>query len=488
MQKDLNNKIGQATKWSTVTEIGTRMISPITNAILARLLAPEIFGVVATLTMVTSFAEIFTDAGFQKYLVQHEFRDDEDLNLSTNVAFWVNLLFSLIVWGGIALIASPIADLVGSSGYESSIIVMCAEIPILGFSSIQMARFRREFDFKSLFVVRMIVALVPLVITVPAAIIFRSHWALVIGTLAKDVLNGIVLMVRSKWKPGFRFSFDKLKDMISFSFWTVLENVTIWLTTNAGTFIVGSILGAYYLGLYKTTVTTIGSYFAIIQSATMPVLFSALSRCQDNDQEGREIMFHFQRLVALLIFPLGFGILVYRELATMILLGRQWMETADFVGIYALSCAVVFIFSYYNSEVFRSKGKPKYSMIAQIVYFVFLAPALYYSACQSYKMLGWASVLSRFSLVIATSTIAHFVFQIKFWSVLKNVLPSLVASMVMAIFGFAISNLLDHLVWEIFTVFLCVMIYIACMFALPSGRKQLSEIPVLNRILIHCRK
>ena len=87
MAKDLNLKIGQATKWSSITEIIAKLIAPITNMILARLLVPEAFGVVATLTMVVSFAEIFTDAGFQKYLVQHEFADEKDLEQSTNVAF-----------------------------------------------------------------------------------------------------------------------------------------------------------------------------------------------------------------------------------------------------------------------------------------------------------------------------------------------------------------------------------------------------------------
>ena len=87
MSANINKKVGQATKWSSITEIIAKLISPITNMILARLLVPEAFGVVATITMVISFAEIFTDAGFQKYIIQHEFLDDEALNNSTNVAF-----------------------------------------------------------------------------------------------------------------------------------------------------------------------------------------------------------------------------------------------------------------------------------------------------------------------------------------------------------------------------------------------------------------
>ena len=68
---DLNKKVVRATKWSSLTEIAAKLVSPISTMVLARLLAPDAFGILVTATMVISFAEIFTDAGFQKYLIQH---------------------------------------------------------------------------------------------------------------------------------------------------------------------------------------------------------------------------------------------------------------------------------------------------------------------------------------------------------------------------------------------------------------------------------
>lgn len=483
MQNDLNKKMAGAAKWSTITEIGTRLISPITNAVLARLLAPEAFGVVATLTMVTTFAEIFTDAGFQKYLVQHEFQNEEDLNHSTNVAFWTNLFFSLLIWGGIALFATPIASLVGSEGYETSIVVMSAQIPLLAFSSIQLARYRREFDFKNLFVARMVVALVPLFVTIPMAVVFRSHWALVVGTLAKDLLNAIVLTVKSKWKPSFQYDFQKLKDMIEFSMWTILENVSIWLTSNVGTFVVGNLLGTYYLGLYKTTITTVSGYFAILQSAVMPVVFSSLSRCQNDDREFQRIFFQFQRMSAMIVFPLGFGLFVFHDLGTRILLGEQWMETSYFLGMNALSSALVFVFSYFNSEAFRSKGKPRLSLLAQVLYFVILLPMLYAGCAFGYGPLTLSSTLSRLSLLVITSCISWIALGINFLSVIKNVWPSLLSSVIMAAVGASLLTISEHIVWQVISVFVCVIVYAAVMILLPTGRKQLKEIPILDRII-----
>lgn len=482
MQKELNKKVANATKWSSITELTTRLVAPITNAILARLLVPEAFGVVATLMMVISFAEVFTDAGFQKYLVQREFQDEEDLNLSTNVAFWTNIAFSLLVWGLIAVFVRPIARIVGSVGHELGIIVISAEIPLLAFSSIQMARYRRDFNFKNLFYVRAIVAMVPLVITVPMALIFRNYWALVVGTLAKDVLNAVILTCYSRWKPSLRYSFAKLKNMISYSMWTVLENVTIWLSINAGTFIVSVLFGAYYLGLFKTTVSTVWGYFSVLQSAVMPVLFSTLSRCQNDDREFQSVFFKFQRMMAMLVLPLGFGMFAFRELVTLILLGSQWLETVDFVGMVSLSFAFLFVFSYFNSEAIRGKGRPKLSVVAQTVYVLVTIPLLYFCGRVDYTTLTVANALSNAVLAAATSAVAHFVLGIRFGAVLKNVWPSLLSAAIMALAGMGLRLVFDNLIWEIACVLLCVLIYAGCMLLLPAGRKQLAEVPILRKL------
>src|SRR5699024_12139480 len=94
--KQIQRKIANATKWSSITQIIAKIITPLTNMILARILAPEVFGVIATITMIVSFAEMFIDSGFQKYLVQHEFKNEEDKNNSSNVVYWINLTLAFI--------------------------------------------------------------------------------------------------------------------------------------------------------------------------------------------------------------------------------------------------------------------------------------------------------------------------------------------------------------------------------------------------------
>ena len=145
--ESFNHQVIRATKWSGITEVIAKLVTPISSMVLARLLTPEAFGVVATIVMVISFAELFTDAGFQKYLIQHEFKDQEDLEQSTNVAFWSNLSFSFFLWGVISIFANPLAVLVGSPGCGLVLVVACISIPLEAFSSIQLALYRRRLDF-----------------------------------------------------------------------------------------------------------------------------------------------------------------------------------------------------------------------------------------------------------------------------------------------------------------------------------------------------
>lgn len=170
MEKEsIKNKFTNATKWSVITEIVAKLISPITNMILARIVAPEAFGVVATITMIISFVDMFTDAGFQKYLIQHEFKDENEKFKNANVAFWTNLGISIFLWIMIIIFRENIAILVGNPGLGNVIAIACIQLLLTSFSSIQMALYRRDFNFKILFSVRMVSIFIPFAVTIPLA-------------------------------------------------------------------------------------------------------------------------------------------------------------------------------------------------------------------------------------------------------------------------------------------------------------------------------
>lgn len=158
--------------------------------------------------------------------------------------------------------------------------------------------------------------------------------------------------------------------------WSMLEAVSIWLTSYVDIFIVGTMLSQHCLGLYRTSMSTVGQITSIITAATTPVLFSSLSRLQNDRDQFNEMFFRFQKLVGILIIPIGIGIFLFSDLITQILLGSQWMEASPFIGLWGLTSAITIVLAHYSSEVYRSIGKPKLSVLAQWLHIIVLWPVL----------------------------------------------------------------------------------------------------------------
>lgn len=471
MSESLNKKIVKATKWSAVTEIISRLIAPVSSVILARLLTPDAFGVVTTVAMIVTFAEIFSDAGFQKYVIQHEFVNDEDKEKSINVAFWSNFVVSLLIWGIISMFNAPLASVVGNPGLGHVLIVACVSIPLMSFSSIQIAIYKRNLDFKTLFKVRFVGIMVPLLVTLPLAIILRNFWALILGNIAKDIINAVLLTYYSSWKPRFYYSFTIFKEMFSFTVWTLFESLSIWLTSYIDVFIVGSNLNSYYLGLYKTSTVTVGHIVAIITATTTPILFSSLSRLQNNEVEFKALYFKFQKLVGLFVFPICIIIYCYSDLITEILLGEQWMEASNFIGLWALMSCFTIVMSHYASEVYRAKGKPKLSTLAQILHIIVLCPAVIIAVHYDFTTLYITRSLIRLEMIAVNLIILYSLVRISLPQIILNIGPILIASGVMAIVSIFLLKLSTFYMMHILFAFISALVYLSVIMMFKEERR-----------------
>lgn len=468
---DINKKIVSATKWSSIAELAAKLVSPISTMLLARLLDPSAFGIVVTATMVISFSEIFTDAGFQKYIVQHDFDSDDEKFKAINVAFLSNLFMSLFIWGIIFIFDSEIAALVGSPGHGLMISISSVCIPLAAFSSIQTSIFRRDFDFKTLFWVRLIGVLVPLFITVPIAYFTKSYWALIIGMIALNLVNAVLLTIRSQWKPNLFFNWLLLKGMLSFSIWSMIEAVSIWLTGYIDIFIVGKLLNHYYLGLYQTSMATVGQIVGLITAATTPVLFSSLSRLQSSPGEFEQLFLKFQKLVGILVIPIGVGIFVFQDFVTLLLLGKNWSEASFFIGLWGLTSSITIVFSHYCSEIYRAKGQPKLSVFVQLSHIICLVPLILWAVTINYDFLCEMRALVRLQLIIANLIVLYVVTKISFFTMLRNVYPSLLAATFMAFFIFLMPETEDSIIKTVLYIIIATFVYFCVIVSFGEERR-----------------
>ena len=474
---ELQRRSKGAAKWSLVTEFAVKIISPITQMVLARLLAPEAFGMVATVTMVVNFADMFADAGFKKYLVQHEFKGKGDFHRSAHVAFWTNLGVSIVIWSLVAVFRDPLAAFVGNPSLGFPLMVACLSLPLTSFSSIQTSVFHRKLDFKSLLPARLVSTGLNFIMTLVLAFLGFSYWSLIIGTLIGNLVNAVVLTIMSEWKPRLFYSLRLLKEMLSFSSWTLLESFTIWLSTWAGTFIVGNMLTPTELGYYRTPVTFVSGCFNIITNATTPILFTSLSRLQTDRTGYLSYFYKFQFTIGLFLIPLSAGIFAFREPLVLLLLGDQWMESTLMFGLYGLVQGPMILLSHYSSEMYRSLGKPRVSTLAQVVFLICMVPIMTFAASQGFDAVVIGDALSRVILIAINQIIPYFVIGISFIGTLRALKEPIAATLVMSAFayltyGFASGSWLGIAA----DIVGCIVIYFAVCMLFPKSRATLFDI------------
>ena len=476
---NLNQKIGRSIKWSTFTEVMNKLVAPITNMVLARLLTPDAFGVVATITMIISFAEIFSDAGFNRYIIQHEYKDDSEQTITLNTAFWTTLSISLLIWGAISIFSEQLAVLVGNPGLGLAIVVACVAIPLQAFSSIQMSLYKRNFDFKTLFGVRAVGLIVPLVVTIPLAYFYRSYWALIIGTVVTNILNAVILTYFSSWKPRLSYSFKALREMFSYSIWVLLDTILVWLTNYFDIFIIGLLLSQYYLGLYKTAMNVSGQIIALITASLMPVLFSTLSRLQNDLPEFKRTLLKFQKVVSILLVPLGFGIFAYSDFVTRILLGKQWDEASGFIGWWGLTSCLTILLSHFCSHTYPALGKPRLSVIAQVLHLIFLLPTIYIAAHYTFETLYLSRSLIRFQLILVNMSFVWVLLKLSPFRLFKNIYPSLLCSGIVFLFLYGIKQInipCNFILFNIVSIIVSLLLYLFLICLFREEKKYVSKL------------
>lgn len=470
------NKVAFAAKWSIITEVVVKIISPITNMILARLLSPELFGIVASVTLVTTFVDVFTDAGFQKYIIQHQFADQEDYDLSVNVAFWTNLGISTLMWVLIFIFQDSLAVFVGCRGYGKAVSVSAIVLVFTAFSSIQMATYKKNFEFRKLSYVRIICKCVPLFITIPLALLGFGYWSLVIGNVAGEIINATLLTLLSKWRPRFRYSVEKLTEMFSFCVWSLCEAVTAWLVANLGILLIGQFYDSYYLGIYKGSVTVVNQILSVVTAVMSSVFLTTLSACQSDEKQYKVTVLGFQRTVALFIVPLGMGMYIFRELVTNILLGGQWGDASALVGVWGAVSCINIVIANMNSYVLLSKGKPKYTFISNAIQCVTIVAVFMLMKNFGFYPMFYAIALVALQLSLTQTLFAKKVFDLREAEKIKNIYVYFVAAFIMGVSGRAIHRLFNSSAMDILGVFACILVYFGILMIKTEERTYIKKL------------
>lgn len=473
------NTVSNATAWSFMGQLVIKILPLMTNMILARIFEPEVFGVVTTVTMITSFADIFCEAGFQKRLICKNYKDAEDLNKDADVAFWTNFTISMVLWGVISLFRSELSSMLGKTDISKVIVVACVQLPITSVISIQTALNQRDYGFKRIFQAQFLGSVVSFVISIVLSFYGLSYWAIIIGTISSCIVRALVLSFKSRWKPKLYYSVNRLKEMFSFSIWVLLETIAVWFSSWTDSFFVGNGLSSHNLGIYRNSQSMVNGLLAVPQYSITNVLLVKLTKDVEDTKKYSQDFLTAQRLLAYALFPLGVGAFVYRDLAVKIVFGAGWEEAEIVVGLWALVSVVRIIFISMTNAVYVSKGIPKIAFYLQIIDIVILIPTCIFGVRMGFE---WFVVIRCIARIVAIIPNLYFLSRFcgfSAYEIIKNSVSPFLLSGLMGVCAVILKSFVNGNILVDFAVIgVCAAIY--CMLLFLFARKEL--IGIVNRI------
>lgn len=480
-------RIVNAAKWNVVAEIVAKIISPITTIVLARILAKEVFGIVASITTITSLADLLTDAGFNAYIVQHKFDRDEEKSKTFNVCFWSNLSISILLFFIIFIFRYSFSEMVGASGYHFPLVIAALVIPMTSVSSIEIAVMQKELDFKKIGIIKIICKTIPFVVTIPLAFLGFEFWSLIIGTIAGELCLFAFTLIFGPFKPKFVYSFKELKKISSFSIWAYLESILEWLLKNLVFLFIGPIFGIALLGVFKNGITIIISIVTATYALYGNVYKSSMAKAQANKEEFSNLLFNFQKFTSIISIPLGIGIFLFRSTITKVLLGSGWEEAETIIGLWGLIGTMSIAFGNFYSDAIRAKGKPFFLVLINTVYLTAIIVLLAFSKNISFETFCIVFCLIKLIQPILQIIVGSIVCKVSFWNVVQNDAPQFLSTCIMCfpVIVFKLNTLSFYL--QLFFIFACIVIYFVCFLFLSPDKMTIINKVLKRRVSINER-
>jgi teichuronic acid exporter len=288
-----------ALKWAFAMNWGQRALGAFFTFVLAALLGPHDFGVVAIAMIYIALAQVFLEQGFSTALIQREDLEPDHLDS----AFWLNLVWCLVLAGLTVALSGWWAALNGAPELRAVVSVLSLLLVFEGLNIVQQAYLQRAGDFKKLAVRTNIAALLGGVAGVALALAGAGVWALVAQQLAMDAIALVLIWILSPWRPARRFSRRHARDLLGFSFHVFFANLGGFVNRRSDALLLGVFFGPVVVGIYRLADRFVDLLYDLTTRPVMLISLPLFSRLQQDREHLRDALETCLRLTLLLTVP-----------------------------------------------------------------------------------------------------------------------------------------------------------------------------------------
>jgi O-antigen/teichoic acid export membrane protein len=320
--------------WTLALRWSLRLVGLVSTAIVARLLTPEDFGLMALVVSVLGLLEALTDTGAALAIVRHPRPERRHYD----TVWTVNLIAHGAIAVVLALAAPLVAHLYGDPRYQPVLLVLAGAIAVRGLENIGIANFQRTFDFGREFGFLFATQLSATVVTIGAAFLFRSYWALAAGMVTRAVASVALSFAFQPYRP--RLSLEAGRELIGFSLWTSVRSVALFFTWRADALVLAAFYPPAGVGLY-----TLARELALMATneVLLPVgraLLPGFARIQAERGRLERAFVRALNVGSHIAMATGVGLCAVADQAVPVVYGEPYVDAVPLLEVLALATAV----------------------------------------------------------------------------------------------------------------------------------------------------
>jgi len=343
--------------WALLEKWGNKVFGLLTFVVLARLLDADSFGVIAIVRLLLDYLELYVAQGLGYAIIQKKELSSKDIDS----AFWVNLLISMVIAGGVFVNSTEIAIILGYPEISELISWMSVTLVISGLTRIQVSLLTRDMRFKEL-------ALRGGAISVGGGCVglimaFQEYgvWSLVGQQLGGAIIGVIVLWFSSNWRPSFCISLKSLKELYSFSFKIIIDQQVFFVSQRIDEALIAWSLGANALGYYSIAKKLFVLILDLFLSVVSKIAFTVMSKHQKDKVLLKKGLMQSTKMISIVLIPIFLGSALLAPEVIEIAFGVKWLSATDAFSVLIVS-GVFLIIPNLTHSFFNAIGKPELSL------------------------------------------------------------------------------------------------------------------------------
>lgn len=431
---DIKKRAINSGKWVTFSTVFQTVLQFGQIAVLARILTPEIFGIVALSNIVVIFFGIFANLGFTNSII---YKQEKDQNILSTV-YYVNILLGFIIFLIIYLVSPYIVSFYEEPRLSKVLSISSMVFLFVYFGSVYSILLKKELRFKSVALIDVIGNLIGTSFTIYFAYSGFEELSLVYGGLITHFIRTVaeIIFGRDLFLPRFYFKLSEIKDHLKFGLFNFGENFISYIQDNWDNIIIGKILGPKYLGIYSLAIQLAVYPITKLNPIVLQVAYPVIAKMKDDPVVLKRMYLKILDILSYFNFPLLAGLYITVESVVPLVYGPGWEQTFPLIRIFvfvaAMSCLSHPLFT-----LVYSKGKPNYLFYLNLLTLGIKIPIVYFFGTYwhingiAYALLLTTFIHTTLNFLIVDNLIGSF-----FRSFLRELVKPVIFCLVMIFFVF----------------------------------------------------